>query len=225
MAFENDLYEMAKLTPVFPSGVKSEEYIVSEDFFYPLKYFTNEQHPDNAFFSVVDYNLTDVEENKYTSAIGDEFLHKSDCSIESLCPCIQSLAFIKFMTRVKIRMNSVLFSLIVIQLNLSKAFRKNILRNFFAHCIKKNYFLAPNWMCTLCSKYSMKIHVVTYLHMPKKNVLDYKWYAQIIIFNIVFNAVLYLSHTKMLDDIYLYNLLLHIYKQFSYIYLYFLVCI
>lgn len=173
MATSHNLYVMTKVTPIFPGGIKSEEFIVSEDFFYPLVYFDDESdssglHENNENCEIQTF------EKKILPVMSDEYFLESD--IESLCPCIQNLAFMKFLNRVKIRIDSLLFSVIMLEMKRSRTFRKNILSNFFTRYLREKNVGTSNMMCIICNRKSIKVHAIIYLTASKKNILDYKWY-------------------------------------------------
>lgn len=172
MASDKNLYFLSKVTPLFPSGMKSCEYIVSEDFFYPLKYFENESSFSNSPVKNINCDIQTIEE-KYSSV--DEFLRESDCPTESVCLCVQNLAFVKFLNRVKVRIDSVLFSIIMLELKRSRIFRKNLLTKFFTRYIRDKKIGISNMTCILCNRCAMKFHAIIYLSPPKKNILDQKW--------------------------------------------------
>ena len=176
MATNNNLYVMAKVTPIFPAGIKLEEFIVSEDFFYPLIYFDSESDSSNVSGNN-ESSETQTFEKKILPVVSEDFFLES--SIESLCPCIQNLALMKFMNRVKVRIEALLFSVIMLEMKRSRTFRKNILSNFFTRYLYEKKLGTSNMMCIICNRQSIKVHAIIYLTASKKNILDYKWYSSL----------------------------------------------
>lgn len=172
MTYIDNLYVISKVSPRFPYGLPSQEYIVSEDCFYPLIDLDDDLDYFNSF------PTNNVCDTQYTE---NNFLITSDDQDEMQnnsvpCSCVQSVEFMKILNRIEIAIDAILFSLVMIELNQSKSFRRNVLLNFYKLYINKKKRGISNRTCLTCNRRAVKIHAIVFLNLPKQNVLDYKWY-------------------------------------------------
>lgn len=162
----NNLRIISKISPIFCSNPNFEEYIISDDFFYPFSYLDN--------YDLFNSSFCRTERNYKNSSAQKE----STTDIYNFCSCFQSLAFVKFNNSIGVKIDAILFSIIMIELGRSRTFRINFLHNFYAQYIEgKNVNILD--ACDSCQNRKVLIHVIVYLRPPKKNLLDYKWNGRV----------------------------------------------
>lgn len=170
--YSNNLQIISKVTPVFSCDIKCEDYVISEDLFYPLSFLEKEF---NSLYSRVTDTMNDDAVGDKQSSVHDVSSFQNEKDYIEICPCVQNIVLLKLKNKIKVRIDAIMFSLIMLELERSKTFRIRVLSNFFAHYFRKNKINTWNNFCIICKKHVVMIHVIVYLISTKKNILDYKW--------------------------------------------------
>jgi len=108
----------------------------------------------------------------------DSILHDFEMN-RKFCPCV--LSFIKTLyfrniAKIKLFIDSLLFSLVMIELRRSRTYRSNVLKRFH-YVAEQKYkkYRRKLKVCPSCSKSLWFHHVDVFLKEAKRNVIDYKW--------------------------------------------------
>lgn len=163
MIYQSSVYPICKISPIFDS-ITLEKYVLTKDFYLALR------------------QIKDLEENEYSFIDDFDSFNFSDTlnssSIENdtnrnICSCIVNAVSESYARKIIIKLDALLFSIIASELKNSQTFRTNVLSNFYAFSRKR--FVGQRSICPLCQRLLFLQYVKVYLHLPTKNIIDYKW--------------------------------------------------
>lgn len=165
MKEESEISVISRLIPILDSNV-IEEHLLTSEFCCPFETLIIDKNED-----ICDENLKD------SDSCQQSILPCNDSHInKTVCSCILDTSNDSTIRKMKIKMELLFFSIVMSELKRSKAFRSNVLSNFFAFCHAKSAS-APlqKQLCSSCHRFTCKIHVFVYLDETGKQVFNFSW--------------------------------------------------